>query len=230
MELTEIKIKEGSPLIGQSLSEISSRYKSTVLFCVIQRGSQVIIPDGQTIILEGDKVSLTGSMQDLENFYQEIKILKNHKIQEIMIVGGGRITFYLVRLLLRLGMEVKVIEKNKEVCLDLVERFPSVTVIHGDGTDHELLRSENLEDMDGFVALTDNDEEKCHYFDVRIQSGSTKRVAESQSRFSRILVGEAWIGKCNHAKKYYGQSNLSVCPCHAEYGRLKHRVFDQNHR
>ncbi|MBM6831210.1 Trk system potassium transporter TrkA [Faecalicoccus acidiformans] len=159
MELTEIKIKEGSPLIGQSLSEISSRYKSTVLFCVIQRGSQVIIPDGQTIILEGDKVSLTGSMQDLENFYQEIKILKNHKIQEIMIVGGGRITFYLVRLLLRLGMEVKVIEKNKEVCLDLVERFPSITVIHGDGTDHELLRSENLEDMDGFVALTDNDEE-----------------------------------------------------------------------
>ena len=135
MELTEIKIKEGSPLIGQSLSEISNRYKSTVLFCVIQRGSQVIIPDGQTIILEGDKVSLT------------------------VIVGGGRITFYLVRLLLRLGMEVKVIEKNKDVCLDLVERFPSITVIHGDGTDHELLRSENLEDMDGFVALTDNDEE-----------------------------------------------------------------------
>ena len=159
MELTEIKIKEGSPLIGKNMMEISSRYNSTVLFCVIQRGNEIIIPDGQTIIQEGDKVSLTGSMQELEKFYQEIKILKNHKIQEIMIIGGGRITFYLVRLLLRLGMEVKVIEKNKDVCLSLVERFPSITVIHGDGTDHELLRSENLEDMDGFVALTDNDEE-----------------------------------------------------------------------
>lgn len=159
MELTEIKIKENSPLIGKSLSEISSQYKSSVLFCVIQRGSQIIIPDGQTILQENDKVSLTGSMQELERFYNEIKILKKHKIQEIMIVGGGRISFYLVRLLLRLGMEVKVIERNKDVCLKLAERFPNITVIHGDGTDHELLRSENIEEMDGFVALTDNDEE-----------------------------------------------------------------------
>ena len=50
VELTEIKIREGSPLIGKNLMEISSRYKSNVLFCVVQRGSQIIIPDGQTII------------------------------------------------------------------------------------------------------------------------------------------------------------------------------------
>ncbi|MBM6764627.1 Trk system potassium transporter TrkA [Faecalicoccus pleomorphus] len=159
VELTEIKIREGSALIGKNLMEISSRYKSNVLFCVVQRGSQIIIPDGQTIIQENDKVSLTGSMRELEQFFKEIKLLKDKKVEEVMIVGGGRISFYLIRLLLHLGIEVKVVEMNKDVCLQLVEKFPSITVIHGDGTDHELLRSENLEDMDGFIALTDNDEE-----------------------------------------------------------------------
>lgn len=110
-------------------------------------------------IQENDKVSLTGSMRELEQFFKEIKLLKDKKVEEVMIVGGGRISFYLIRLLLHLGIEVKVVEMNKDVCLQLVEKFPSITVIHGDGTDHELLRSENLEDMDGFIALTDNDEE-----------------------------------------------------------------------
>ena len=76
---------------------------------MIQRGSQIIIPDGQTIIQENDKVSLTGSMRELEQFFKEIKLLKDKKVQEVMIVGGGRISFYLIRLLLHLGIEVKVV-------------------------------------------------------------------------------------------------------------------------
>ena len=76
-----------------------------------------------------------------------------------MIVGGGRIAFYLIRSLLETGMNIKVIEKNREKCLMLVEKFPDVCVIEGDGTDHELLLSESLEKQDAFVALTDNDEE-----------------------------------------------------------------------
>lgn len=76
-----------------------------------------------------------------------------------MIVGGGRITYYLTLMLLDLGIDVTIIEKNPEKCLNLVERFPNVTVIEGDGTDQELLLSENLEAMDAFIALTDNDEE-----------------------------------------------------------------------
>jgi len=76
-----------------------------------------------------------------------------------MIVGGGRITYYLTNMLLELGMDVKIIEINKDKCVNLVEKFPQATVIHGDGTDHELLLSESLEEMDAFIALTDNDEE-----------------------------------------------------------------------
>ena len=76
-----------------------------------------------------------------------------------MIIGGGKITFYLIPMLLDMGIEVKVIEIKEDRCMALVEKFPQITVIHGDGTDHELLLSESLREMDAFIALTDIDEE-----------------------------------------------------------------------
>ncbi len=159
VELAEIKVRQNNPMIGLSLSKVRSIYHSQILFCAIQRNEEVIIPNGDTVIMENDRVSLTGSLKELENFFSKIGISDNHKVQQVMIVGGGRISFYLTHMLLDLGVEVTIIEKNKERCLQLAEKFPAATIIFGDGTDHELLRSESLEEMDAFVALTDNDEE-----------------------------------------------------------------------
>lgn len=159
LEIAEIKIFANSPLKGKKVMDISRTYDQSVLFCMIDRNGEYLIPNGMTEILEGDKVSLTGRTKDLQSFFNELKILKNNKIKEVMIIGGGRITYYLTLMLLDLGIYVTIIEKNPEKCLKLVERFPTVTVIEGDGTDQELLLSENLESMDAFIALTDNDEE-----------------------------------------------------------------------
>ena len=125
----------------------------------ILRDGEVIIPNGNTVIYANDRLTLTGSTTQLERFFIKIGILSDRTVNEVMIVGGGRITYYLTSMLLELGMAVKIIELNKEKCINLVEKFPQATVIHGDGTDHELLLSESLEEMDAFIALTDNDEE-----------------------------------------------------------------------
>lgn len=135
LEIAEIKIFENSPLAGRKVIDIANMYRQSVLFCIVER--------------EGE----------LQSFFNELRILKNDKIKDVMIVGGGRITYYLTSMLLDLGIDVTIIEKDGEKCLALVEKFPRVTIIHGDGTDHELLLSENLENMDAFIALTDNDEE-----------------------------------------------------------------------
>lgn len=159
VEMVEIKVRENSPLIGKTISAIyRKRKKVHVLFCVIQRGNEVFIPNGDTTICLGDKISLTGAPKYMERFLSSIGIF-SREVRDIMIVGGGRIAFYLIRSLLETGMNIKVIEKNREKCLMLVEKFPDVCVIEGDGTDHELLLSESLEKQDAFVALTDNDEE-----------------------------------------------------------------------
>ena len=75
------------------------------------------------------------------------------------IAGGSRIAAYLATRLLDINIAVKIIEKNPDKALDLALRFPDVTVICRDGTDQATLLSENLDGMDGFVSLTDNDEE-----------------------------------------------------------------------
>ena len=155
----EVKIKENSPLSNMRICDINRRMKSEVLFVAVQRNGEVIIPNGNTVIYEKDRVTLTGSTTQLEKFFIRVGILSDRTVNEVMIVGGGRITYYLTNMLLELGMDVKIIEINKDKCVNLVEKFPQATVIHGDGTDHELLLSESLEEMDAFIALTDNDEE-----------------------------------------------------------------------
>ena len=157
IELAEVKVTENSPLINMRVVDINRRFKTEVLFVTILR--EVIIPNGNTVIYENDRLTLTGSTTQLERFFIKIGILSDRTVNEVMIVGGGRITYYLTSMLLELGMAVKIIELNKEKCINLVEKFPQATVIHGDGTDHELLLSESLEEMDAFIALTDNDEE-----------------------------------------------------------------------
>ena len=159
IELAEVKVTENSPLLNMRVVDINRRFKTEVLFVAILRDGEVIIPNGNTVIYENDRLTLTGSATQLERFFIKIGILSDRTVNEVMIVGGGRITYYLTRMLLELGMAVKIIELNKDKCINLVEKFPQATVIHGDGTDHELLLSESLEEMDAFIALTDNDEE-----------------------------------------------------------------------
>ena len=159
IELAEVKVTENSPLINMRVVDINRRFKTEVLFVTILRDGEVIIPNGNTVIYANDRLTLTGSTTQLERFFIKIGILSDRTVNEVMIVGGGRITYYLTSMLLELGMAVKIIELNKEKCINLVEKFPQATVIHGDGTDHELLLSESLEEMDAFIALTDNDEE-----------------------------------------------------------------------
>lgn len=159
IEMAEIRITEDNPMMDMRVMDIQRRLKSEVLFVAIQRKNEVLIPRGDTVIHQNDRLTLTGSTKQLEKFFKTIGVLNNREVHEVMIVGGGRITYYLTSMLLDLGMDVKIIEMKKEKCINLVEKFPQATIIHGDGTDHELLLSESLEEMDAFVALTDNDEE-----------------------------------------------------------------------
>lgn len=185
MELAEIKIFEESPLCNQTIHHIDSALKSSIQFVAIQRGEEVVIPEGNTTLQKNDKVTLTATAKQLEKFLCEVGIIEHRAIHEAMIIGGGKITFYLAPMLMEMGIDVKVIEIKRERCEDLVERFPKLTVIHGDGTDHELLLSENLEEMDAFIALTDNDEENV----IISMFASNHGVPRVLPKVNRIALG-----------------------------------------
>ena len=158
IELIAFNVSEDSALCGKAIYEIYRKYKIKVLICAVQRGGEVYIPNGDFVIESGDTLSITASHSDLSHFMREIGVMQK-KVRTVMIIGGGRISFYLAKLLLESGMRVKIIEHNMDKCLSLSEHLPKADVVHGDGTDWRVLEEEGIDRVDSVVALTGIDEE-----------------------------------------------------------------------
>ncbi len=156
--LVEIVAEKGCALIGETLISLGKKLSSKVLICAVQRGSSVTIPSGNFLIEEGDRIHFTSDANDLREFLAEIRQVKS-PLKNIMIVGGSKVSYYLADELSKKKYTVKLLESNREAADDLAEKLPRVTVIHGNGTQHDLLIEEGIEAMDAFVALTDIDEE-----------------------------------------------------------------------
>lgn len=158
VDLAEIKIRKGSKLVGVSLSDLNRRFKTSVLICALQRQQHVYIPDGRFSLEEGDKIHITASHKDLEKFMVSAGIY-DRKIKSVMIIGGSRIAFYLSRQLAEIGIKVKIIDNDKDVCERLSALLPKADIICADGTDQDILLEEGIEYVDACVSMTGIDEE-----------------------------------------------------------------------
>lgn len=158
VELIQMSVEKGSSLDGQPLLTIGSAFKSKILICAIERSDKIIIPSGNVTLQAGDEIYLTASNEQITMFVKNAGLMKE-KIKTVMITGGGRITYYLSKMLENVGIEVKVIEEDYDRAKYLSEELPESMIIHGDGTNHELLLEEGIADVDSFVSLTGNDEE-----------------------------------------------------------------------
>lgn len=174
MELVEYKLPEDSPILDCSLQEIYKRTKIKFLICAVQRESDIFIPGGGFILRSGDRISIAASHKEIEQFFKMNGSIKD-KVKSCMIVGGGKISYYLTRNLLGMGMHVKIIEKDLERCKQLAQLFPKAAVINADGTDQDTLVEEGIGEADAFVAVTGIDEENIimslfakHNSDVKV--------------------------------------------------------------
>ncbi|MBR6728886.1 MAG: Trk system potassium transporter TrkA [Clostridia bacterium] len=158
VDLAEIRLPENGYLAGHRLSELYKVCKDKVLVCAVQRGADVIIPDGNFMLQAHDRIHITGSHAALASFFKSIGMFKQ-KSKHISIIGGGKIGYYLARQLTDTGVDIKIIEKSEERCLELSEALPRALIICGDGTDHATLQEEGLAGSDACVVLTDIDEE-----------------------------------------------------------------------
>lgn len=158
VELVEFSVEEGTSIANLSLAEIYRKFQIKILVCAVKRGNEVHIPDGDFVLMAGDKLHIAAAHQDLKSFFKSLG-RRSTRIKNVMICGGGYLAFYLTRQLIQAGMQVKIIEKNAERCETLCELLPKVTIIHGDATDQELLLEEGIREADAFVAITGMDEE-----------------------------------------------------------------------
>ena len=158
LEMVDVKLKANSALDGIVLSELREKYNSQVLVCAVQRADEVIIPDGNFVLKSGDKITITASPADINKFLRKAGILQK-RVNDVMIVGGSKTAYYLSKMLLNLGISVKIIDKDKSRCEVLSEILPNAVIINGNGTEQELLLEEGLDTTDAFVSLTGIDEE-----------------------------------------------------------------------
>lgn len=158
VELLSFTVEENSVLADLKVKEISNRLKCDVLICTIERGEEVMIPNGDFIIHEQDIVSIIAPHNKASYFFQKIGVIIN-PVKNAMLIGGGALSYYLSKQLVKYGINVKIIEQNRQRCEELTELLPEAMIIHGDGTDQALLIEEGIEETESFAALTGMDEE-----------------------------------------------------------------------
>ena len=158
VELQRFKIPQGSVLDGLSLIQMHAKLHCNVLVCTLERNGQIVIPNGEQILHSGDVISIVSDVRSEERFFHQIG-LQTNKVKNVIIVGGGDIAYYLTEMLLAYGIRVRLIERRLDRCEFLTDQLPRANIIHGDGSNKQLLLEEGLEQTEGFVALTDFDEE-----------------------------------------------------------------------
>lgn len=146
-------------IIGKSMSQIGE-YMPNMLVIALSKKGKIIIPHGEDIVDSDDYIYVAGKKDEIMNLGNKVHEKKKFTdIQKVMLIGGGKTGFYLAQKLSEFGASVKVIEQNKERCQYLSTHLNNVMILHGNGTDIELLEEENIDDMDAFVTATGFDEE-----------------------------------------------------------------------
>jgi trk system potassium uptake protein TrkA len=181
-ELLKFIVPENSVLDNSSLIEISKKLRHEVLFCTVERKDEVVIPDGNFVLMANDVVSIVAAPKKAKEFFERIGVETN-QVKDTMIVGGGTIAYYLAEQLLSMGIHVKIIERDKERCETLSELLPGASIINGDATDQSILMEEGINRADSFVSLTGIDEANI-FLSLFAKSCSKAKIVTKINRIS----------------------------------------------
>lgn len=158
VRLIKCALTEAQGMDGMAIRDILSRLGSDVLVCAVERGADVLIPNGDFVLRNGDQVTFLATQERARDFFQKIN-LPVRPVKNALIVGGGAIAFYLSRELLENKVRVRIVERDPARCMQLAEELPEAQILNEDGSNRDFLLSEGLGSAEAFVALTNIDEE-----------------------------------------------------------------------
>lgn len=188
VEIARLRVHSDNILCDTPLHELRKKIKAKVIVCAVQRENDVYIPDGNFVFRGDDVISITGTRSELASFMKQSGVYKQ-KIKNVMIIGGGRIGYYLSKLLSGTARNIKLIEQNENRAYHLSEILPEITVISGDGTDQDILDEQHLENQDALVALTGIDEENI-IVSMYAESKGINKVITKVNRHSYSILND----------------------------------------
>ena len=207
IELLRFQLEEQNPLCNNKIKDLHMLSRCEVLICIVERGNKVLIPSGEVELKAGDMISVVASPVNASRFFKTIGIETN-QVKNTMIIGGGKISFYLAKRLLEMGIQVKIIEKDRDACERLCEILPKAMIINGDGTDRELLAEEGLAKAEGFAALTNMDEENVMLALYAKSMSKAKKITKINRNTFDTIIGSLNIGSLIYPKHITSETIL----------------------
>ena len=156
VKVVGFRIPSDSKLLGKVFKNLNLT-KPKILIGAIKRGSKVIIPSGNDTLKKNDIIYLPVKRESIDEVCSSIGGI-TISVKKVMILGGGRIGFYVAKTMEERGISVKIIDKDIERCKFLLKSLKKSVILHGDGSDQKLLEEENIHDMDVFAAISNNEE------------------------------------------------------------------------
>lgn len=188
-QIVELRIDSASKLCNLPLSELGAVVKCRVLVCAVSRAGTAVAPTGNFVLKEGDRIFVTAPTANLAILLKNLGIVTK-KVRNVLLCGGGRVSYYLANLLEDDKMDVRVLEKHYDRCTQLAQSLPKATVIHGDCSSQATLDSQGLENTDSVVTLTGLDETNMI---VSLYAGSkgVGQVITKLTRMENIRLADA---------------------------------------
>ncbi len=188
IQMRDLFVDRKSQLCGRDLQSIRRLLNDNFIIAGISRADEVIIPSGETVLEEGDRIFIVASKTTMERIFRKIGH-RRHNLQKVVVVGGGRIGSYVTEFLLASGRSVKIVEKDYERCKQLAERFPEALVINEDISDEKIFEDEQLHLVDLLVTTTP-DEALNMLTAIYAKSLGVKRVVPVVNKSSYLNIAE----------------------------------------
>lgn len=155
VQMVELLVEEKSPLAGVRINTLDS---SKYVIVAITRKNRTIVPSGSDSIYAGDHIYVVANTHDMPEVLRSIGI-KRHRVENVIILGGGRTGCYIAQILekKRLPLNIKIIEKDPKRAREVSYLLKNALVINGDGSDLDLLESENVGRADIYIAVSNDD-------------------------------------------------------------------------
>ena len=150
-------IRDQNPIAGMKIRDLSRFINRKILICAVKREQEIFIPKGETVIRKGDIISFVSSREDAIHFFKKMKY-DTGRIDNLTIIGGGRLGYYLAAMAMHNGIRVRLIDQRPEVCAKMDELLPGAEIMCGDGTDIAVLDECEVFQSSAVAMTTDSDE------------------------------------------------------------------------
>lgn len=188
IEVQQIEVTAKAKAIGRNLKQLRLGEKTGVRIGLIRRGGTSLVPGAETVIEEGDLLTVFGDPQSLSRIKGKFSPKLRAKTVFVALYGGSETNIALMRMLSNPRFHIRLIEPDRKTCLEVAEQFPHVTVVHGNATSLRVLEEERVGRADYFVAATKQDEDNVMACLQTAQMGTKRLLLNiNRSDYSEII-------------------------------------------